>query len=149
MDMPPGRYRVVERNRRLVVIDNRTGAPVTGADREPRSTRSGGKVQAPKPSARPSAPPPIPMAGSSTPIPGEKVLTTQPWFDDKAPRRVYIDDNRNSSALMVVGVLFFALFFAAFLFGWPVVVGAAALLGGVRKHLRAGVTRWLDGFDQV
>ena len=53
MDAPKGRYRVIEKDGRLIVMDNRTGAPI------PTSTVS-------LPSARPGRPP-VPPSGPIAP----------------------------------------------------------------------------------
>lgn len=52
MDAPQGRYRVVEKDGRLVVIDNRTGAPIPSSLASPPPARPG----------RPGVSPPSPVA---------------------------------------------------------------------------------------
>lgn len=47
MDAPQGRYRVVEKDGRLVVIDNGTGAPIPTTAAPPRSPRGPAGSQAP------------------------------------------------------------------------------------------------------
>jgi hypothetical protein len=42
MDAPKGRYRVIEKDGRLVVIDNRSGAPVSPSMPAPRASGGGG-----------------------------------------------------------------------------------------------------------
>ena len=54
MDAPKGRYRVVEKDGRLIVIDNQSGAPVSPSMPPPRAGRPGA-----------SPPPPIVAAGEN------------------------------------------------------------------------------------
>src|SRR5688572_20500555 len=51
MDAPQGRYRVIEKDGRLVVIDNRTGAPASSpvVPPPPRMAGRGGPVQSASP----------------------------------------------------------------------------------------------------
>jgi hypothetical protein len=42
MDAPKGRYRVVEKDGRLIVIDNRTGGPIPSSIGSPPASRPGG-----------------------------------------------------------------------------------------------------------
>jgi hypothetical protein len=50
MDAPKGRYRVIEKDGRLVVIDNETGAPLPSSIESPPRSRSG------RPGALPAGP---------------------------------------------------------------------------------------------
>lgn len=141
MQPPPGRYKVVERGRRLEVIDSRTGQPAAG-------TRS------PVPPA--DAPPREPGAAPSRWAglrrrrpPAATAFVTRPFYDAHAPRRVPINFRvrarfRTLRFAIAVGV---ALFVAASLLLWPVVpvVPIAALAAPrVRETLRAASTRFVD-----
>jgi hypothetical protein len=142
MDMPPTRFRVVERDRRLVVIDTHAGEvaspvvpPATGA----RATTS--------PTTWRDA---AALAGITLPkqtrFDGTTTLTTAAWYDDKGPRTVTLDPGAvqmakigGGSALVawiVIGVLAPALFFT------PLTL----LLPGVAKPLRERLTGWLDRY---
>ena len=83
MEAPKGRYSVVEKDGRLIVIDNRTGTPAASNTPSPRPGRPGGSPAPvrpgpspvpPRPGAsRPSRRPPL----SSSPIaPGKGTLDT-------------------------------------------------------------------------
>jgi hypothetical protein len=152
MDMPPSRYKVVERGRRLIVVDTVSGMPVTGLDPEQQARIDGLKQRLAAPETRRStpardpAPAPSPMAAGDP-----QVLATQDWFDDKAPRRVRIGKDQQTGFLVVLGVILAAVAAAWFAFGWP-----AFLVGGfflwykdVRRGIRGAITRWLDRMEQV
>jgi hypothetical protein len=51
MDAPKGRYRVVEKDGRLIVIDNRTGGPIPSSIGSPPTSRRGGAPASPSPVA--------------------------------------------------------------------------------------------------
>lgn len=136
MQPPPLRYRVVEKGRRLVVIDTLTGAPATRS--EPRA------AALPTPSAAPER---VTFDGRST-------LVTRPFYDDKAPRTLTLDPGATrrleslrsvaagvavAAAVMLV-VMPWLLFFA-------VVPVTMLLHRQTRAGLRAAVTRWLDRYD--
>jgi hypothetical protein len=155
-DMPPSRYRVVERGRRLIVIDNHSGAPVTGLPRAQqvrvdrlvkalRAPEPGRSAPLPKQSPRPMAQQRPIEAGDPT------VLTTQRWFDNKAPRRVRVSQQNQGSLPFVLLGMLMALVFGFVLFGWPALVVIVFLLAqkGVRGQFRRTVTKWLDGLEQV
>ncbi|MET0309726.1 MAG: hypothetical protein ABW023_13550 [Sphingomonas sp.] len=135
MKPPPTRYRVVERGRRLVVIDTLTGAPVS---------------QHPD-SGTPAAPP---VRQSPAGIDDGSVLTTRPWYDEKAPRTVrlnYASRQRIKNARFAIAILVAIAVTICFLF-WPfgpilLVIGLAT--PNLRKQARAAITRWIDTFDQA
>jgi hypothetical protein len=137
MDMPPTRYRVEERGRRLVVIDRATGNAVSG--RSP-----------------PSAPPPVWRWrwGLKRPQATPDHFVTRLWFDDKAPRairlnfrtRAQLDQLRMGGAVVialavVLGVLFWPWF--------PVLLVGLLAPQRARSQLRKGLTRWLDRLDRA
>ena len=151
--MPPTRYRVIERGRRLIVIDNWSGAPVTGLPREQqaRVDRLIKALGAPAPGAAPPQTPRPPLQPAPGAAGDPKVLTTQPWLDDKAPRRVRVTQDGQGKLLAVVFAAFFIVTLAYILFDWPglVVLGFLIAQKGVRKAIRGALTSLLDGFEQV
>jgi len=148
MNMPPTRYRVVERGRRLVVIDTLHGnLPVSHTPRAAHESRRPRALEAPKPAHRPSRPAPPSPLGDRT---AGTTFVTQSWFDAKAPRRVRIEPETTGSAGIAVIVALLGLVFAFMLFDWLVLVPLAFVLlhPRARKGVRAGVTKWIDGLDQ-
>lgn len=156
MDVPPSRYRVVERGRRLVVLDTHNGnAPVAPTPRaldalakeRPRALaaarRPGPSPADPRP-RREAAARPI-RSGAADPV-----LATQPWFDDKAPRRILLEDRKLGAMGLVVAVALTLVVIAIVSIGWPVllVLGGLAFTPSVRKGLRRAVTRYLDDAGQ-
>lgn len=61
MDAPKGRYRVVEKDGRLIVIDNRTGGPIPSSIGSPPDARPGRFPASPTPVA-PAGPGPLDRA---------------------------------------------------------------------------------------
>ncbi len=151
MDMPPSRYKVVEQGRRLIVVDTHSGTPVTGPDpgqrarvdrlergRAARDARRGGLTR--------SAPKPSPIAADDS-----KILTTQAWFDDKAPRPIRIDRNHQTGFLAALGLLFVAAVAAYLALGWFAFVIAFFFVANksVWRGVRTTITRWLDRMEQA
>jgi len=122
-DAPPGRYKVVERGRRLVVIDTQTGRPAA-ARRAPVDDRS-----------------------------GNAVLTTSRLYDLKGPRRIVIGEavsNRLSRAIggwAIAAIVFtiLSIFFPLLLL-LPVVL---LFQPKVRAAFRNWATARLDEADQA
>ena len=117
MDMPPTRFRVVERGRRLEVIDSATGRVVgarSGSDRVGSSvaaTRADKPLMLDRVVGRASVPrgTPAPKAGAlprATRFDGTVSFTTRAFYDDRAPRTVTLDPAR---AKMLRGAAFAAL----------------------------------------
>ncbi|WP_394654333.1 hypothetical protein [uncultured Sphingomonas sp.] len=133
---PPSRYRVVEQGRRLVVIDTRTGAP---ADQ--------GRDVAPMEKAG--------LGPERIAFDGRAVLVTRPFYDDKAPRRLVLDEGAarwlenarslgiGTAVLTVVAAIFAPSIIAV------AVIGAVALANPkTRAGLRKPITAWLDRYDR-
>ena len=152
MQPPPGRYKVVERGRRLEVIDSRTGQPVAGT----RSPASADGVPPQEPGAVPSR-----WAGlRRRRRPAATAFVTRPFYDARAPRRVPINFRvraRFRTLRLAIGVGT-ALFVAASFLLWPAVpvIPIAALAAPrIREALRAASTRFVDalieeaGVDQA
>ena len=126
-DAPPSRYRIVEQDRKLVVIDqwNDKAAP-------PR----------PAPSRTPSL-----AAPRRTKFDGSAELVTNRLYDLNAPRTIALDPG----AALLVSRLRHALMIAAVLYGvlaiwkpWLIVIVPLLLQPRVRKAVRARITAWLD-----
>jgi hypothetical protein len=143
MRAPPTRYRIVERGRRLEVIDTWTGAPASRAAGGPRLLR-------PADALAPAEP-----AQEGAGIADGSSFTTRPWYDDKAPRRIRTDFairkqieqlGLTLAVAIALGVAFLFLF-------WPfsaLLLGAAAFAArGMRPRLRAAATRFVDRLDQA
>jgi len=138
MDMPPSRYKVVEEGRRLVVVDRLTGAPVTRSE-PARQERSPAPRHEPPMS---SAPQQMPIQNGAA-----ATMTTQAWFDNKAPRQIRLGENGQSGLIFAaVVLLFFASVFYVF-FGLPGLFVGVVILANIRKGVRGGITKWLDGLE--
>lgn len=148
MDMPPSRYKVVEKGRRLVVIDRLTGEQVRHQLPGPPPARTAepptSRMAQPRPESRAPAPAPRPRTGGA----GTAFITAR-WYDDKAPRTLSLSDDA-SMALGIMGAVAVVLALGAFYFiGFVAMVVFAVILGqkGVRAALRRGTTAWLDTLD--
>jgi hypothetical protein len=146
MQPPPSRYKVVERGRRLEVIDTHTGKPASTPPRlplegAPRLEHSGHKTGGGGATG-----------GSAGIDPGG--FRTSRWYDDKAPRTIRMSyTNRARLLNLRWGVAIAVALFVAlgFLF-WPAaLLLIVALVTGpkLRAQLRAASTRFLDELDQA
>lgn len=137
---PMPRYRVIERGRRLEVIDTRTGEAVKAAVmREP------GRAAA-------SRWPTLPEAEG---FDGRALLSTHRWYDDKAPRRVLLDPGTMQWIGMAKGMAIIAAM-ALVLVAIAAPAALAVLLlplalvrSTTRRALRAAATGWLDTFTEA
>ena len=150
MDAPPTRYKIVERGRRLEVIDTWNGnAPVrTIRDPEiavphsspaPRSSDANAAVES--------------MRAARLDQQGRAVLNTAAWYDAKGPRTITLNaqGETNLQALRVFAfVLLFIGALLVYLF-WPFSLALPFTLmnGETRKKLQNGVAKFLDGLDQA
>jgi hypothetical protein len=132
MQPPASRYKVVERGRRLEVIDTRTGKPASSSVRVAEPERSGKS------------------AGAGI---DADAFFTKRWYDDKAPRRIrlnFVNRQRLLSLRWGIAIAVAILVVLSFLF-WPLaVLLVVALAAGpkLRAQIRVASTRWLDGLDQ-
>lgn len=142
--IPPSRYKVVERGRRLVVIDTLTGQP---AAREPVA------VPARDTRAEPPPPAPRPVEGGGPrrvdDRSGAAVFTTSRLYDLKGPREIVLDDRYNDLVGRVVGVIAVATIalatIAALTSAWLMLLPLVALTQPrVRAAIRAWITARLD-----
>ena len=143
-EVPPSRYKVVERDRRLVVIDTLTGKPASAPG--PIPPAAGRDHPAPPPVERPvTEAEPRGIDDRS----GAQILTTSPLYDLKAPRRIVMGDRFNERIGAAIGGWLIGLFVAfviAFLFfPWLLIVPVALLLQPkVRAAIRIWITARLD-----
>ncbi len=165
MDMPPTRFRVVERGRRLEVIDTVTGRAVDGKPGLNPAASSAGARRDDTPllldrvveqSADLGAAFERNLGGlpRTTRFDGTVSFTTRAFYDDRAPRMVTLDPAR---AKILRGVAFAALVLLIItpalllMLAWssfPLLVVLAAVVFNpkVRERLRAGVTSLIDRY---
>lgn len=137
--VPPSRWRVVERDRRLEVIDTHTGERLAA----PRATEP--------------APPPVPNSrfGISlvrqTRFDGGGELTTNRLYDSKAPRTIQLDAGSAATVTRVqLALLAGAVGALAAVVAWPWLLALVVLLfrGKIRRPFRRRITAWLDRVER-
>lgn len=148
--MPPTRYRVVERGRRLVVIDREDPGAVFRASppEMPSSPPPGRAMKALAPARSNGSTPGITLNER-----GDKVIQTARWFDDKGPRRItlvgyhtqkLLKDAQTvltiAAVIYIVGGVFLPLIYA---------VPLALAFKPARVQARGWLTRWFDALDQA
>lgn len=136
-DMPPTRFRVVERGRRLEVIDTQAG-------KSPPAQRT----PTPRPIASPSKP--RFQLPEKLRFDGGGSWATDSFYDAKGPRTLTLDTGamqklRYAGAGLVAMVVIWVLL----AFAIPIVWGAPLLLfnSKSRETVRDQVTAFLDGLD--
>lgn len=134
---PPSRYKVVERGRRLVVIDTTTGREASASPRQPID-----------PGERPS----LLARPEQANFDGRATLATHPLYDLKAPRVVILDPGsaallQNARVLLIVLAVVYLV--VAVVWIWPLIALFAFLVPDIREGARRAATRWLDRFDQA
>jgi hypothetical protein len=153
MRPPPTRYKVVERGRRLEVIDTWTGQSASSSVPLPLAGVRGGDFGT---APRDLSAPPASGRHAQTCSAGldSGTFVTRRWYDDKAPRTIrmnYSSRARLNNLRYGIAVAVALLVVLAFLF-WPlalVLVVAVTMNPKIRMQIRAGITRWIDGFDQA
>jgi len=162
MDMPPTRYRVEERGRRLVVVDRATGRDVSQTKSPlPLAGGIGGGGNGDQKRQRLRIAPP-PRGGGAQgwrfgiqrPAATPDSFVTRRWFDTKAPRTIKLNYTAHSrlAALRFGGAILIALLVTGSFLFWPwfpFTLAAVLTPQKTRESLRAASTRWLDGFDQA
>ncbi|UIJ45658.1 hypothetical protein LZK98_01460 [Sphingomonas cannabina] len=156
-EAPSSRYKVVERGRRLVVIDTRTGREATAApppDRTSASDKRGsaegldpvdrmlGRVAGAVINAAPR---------SVDDRSGRPILKTSPLYDLKGPRRVILDENtQRAFAGVVIVTLVIGFVLLSVAVEWPaiLIVPALVLINGTRP-IRRWITARIDALDQA
>lgn len=144
-DVPPSRYKVVERDRRLVVIDTVTGKPASAPGPVPPAERHASATPPPDRPVTETEPRRIDDRS------GAQILTTSPLYDLKAPRQIVMGDRFNEKIGKAIGGWLIALFFAftiAFLFfPWLIVVPFVLAL---QPKIRAATRQWITArLDEV
>lgn len=142
MRPPPSRYKVVERGRRLEVIDTWAARSATPAPAAPAERPRDRADRAPR--AAPAA------AADAR----DTLFTTRRWYDDKAPRAIresYANKARLRKAGQIASFTIAVAFALALLFAPATLIVLALLLvpEESRRRLRAAATRWIDSFDQA
>lgn len=152
MRPPPTRYKVVERGRRLEVIDTWSGEPVSRPSVPlPLVGTRGGEVG---PGPRDLSAPPANGARAGSAGIDSNSFVTRRWYDDKAPRTIrlnYATRSRLTQLRYGAAVAIALLVVLSFLF-WPIAIFLVfALAAGpkLRAQLRAASTSWIDGLDQA
>ncbi|WP_447727923.1 hypothetical protein [Sphingomonas koreensis] len=143
-DAPPSRYKVVERERRLVVIDTRTGQPATRAPAPAASAM-------PHPSTVPvehTAPRSVDDRSGAT------ILRTSRLYDHKGPREIVMTQAFSDRLSRAIGGWLFAFFVfavvATLVFPWLWLLPLAPLFQPkARAALRNWTTARLDEADQA
>jgi len=138
--VPPGRWQVVERNRRLEVIDRQTGQRLaTHRSVEPVPPPANAAPGWRLPSVR------------QTRFDGGGELTTHRLFDAKAPRTIQLDAgsaatvSRVQLALTVAAMVFVA---AAIAWPWLLIALTVPLTRETREPVRRWITNWLDRVER-
>lgn len=134
---PPSRYRVVEKDRRLVVIDTLTGeVAARGRDAVKQTTAA------------------APLGPERIAFDGRAVLVTRPFYDRKAPRRLVLDEGTTrrlelarSAGVALAVVTIVAIVFLPSIAFMLLVLAIALANGRTRDGARGAVTTWLDRFD--
>jgi hypothetical protein len=159
MQPPPSRYKVVERGRRLEVIDTRNGEPVrpplTASPAERRTSPMLRKLGSGD-GTRFTTSPLYDAKGPRTIKLGSgdgTRFTTSPLYDAKGPRTIKLDYSamarlRQLRFAVAIGVA--VMIAIAFLAWWMIPVAIVAIANAkTRSGVRAAITRWFDGFDQA
>lgn len=145
-EVPPSRYKVVERDRRLVVIDTLTGKPASAPGPVAPAVRQDHPAQSPVERPVTEAEPRRIDDRS-----GAAILTTSPLYDLKAPRQIVMGDRFNEKIGKAIGGWLVGLFFAfaiAFLFfPWLIVL---PFILALQPKLRAAIRQWITArLDEV
>jgi hypothetical protein len=146
---PPPRYKVVERGRRLEVIDTRTGRPASSHGARPATSKRQDDLLGIRSEAK-GKPPLRSPAG----LDDGNVFTTKHWYDDKAPRTIRLNyvTRRRLDTLRFGFAIVAAIGVALSVWWWPVfpilLMGLAAAPKS-RRNLRAAATRFVDTLDQA
>jgi len=163
--MPPTRFRVVERGRRLEVIDTASGQPLGGRPRSGRATSSLDATGADAPLMldqvvgratvpRTRSAPKNGALPRATRFDGTVSFTTRAFYDDRAPRTVTLDPARAKivrAAAIAALVLLIVTPALLLMLAWSsfpllIMLAAVAFNPKVRERLRATVTTLIDRY---
>lgn len=140
--VPTSRYRVIEKDRRLFVID--TWADGGRPEHAPISPASGAS---PIP---PAAPPKLALP-KQTRFDGSAEVTTHRFYDDRAPRTIKLD----AASMRTLGRVKLGMVVASFAFvlvvidnPWFIAAPFVLLNPAIRKGVRKAVTAWLDRIER-
>ncbi|WP_298674260.1 hypothetical protein [uncultured Sphingomonas sp.] len=139
IEPPPTRYRVVERGRRLEVIDTHMGGPAAPAMRA-----IGGSARRPPPK------PPIISRTATNGTRADTAFVTMRLYDAKGPRAVRLDDRAFTmlARLRLVAVFFVMAWITVAL--WQPVLALLPLFlfgrNGPGTAIRRRITNWLDRY---
>ena len=168
LQAPEGRYRIIERDNRLVTIDTQTGKELGALAVPPARGVQHGTQDAPLPpmsspsASAPAASPPPATATRASPAArkpskrdaqGRMTITTQRWFDPAGPRRLRLTA-QNSKKLEVLqqaafGMLAFTLFLALLIsLPFALFLGGISFFAG-RKALPAVLKTMLAGAEEA
>jgi len=147
--MPPTRYRVVEQGRRLVVIDNWTGAPVQPTAAPSPQTPTGQRRRIEAPPVRPDTPAAAEPSGRYAGGEGVSFVTAR-WYDAEGPRRIRLSKDGQTQLVAAGAVTVVVLVLLALLAGWLLLFPLAFLLLNPkgRGGLRTAAATWLTALDQ-
>ena len=150
---PPPRYRVIERGRRLEVVDtwrDPAAAPPALVARRAGDGARPGAVGRTRASSREVLELKAPLPAGDVPPPGT-TLRTLSLFGEKAPRVIPLDATSWRTMLTAISlatiVLVMMLSWGLAVFGLPVLGILGVALGAAGQHGRSAVTRWLDGLE--
>ena len=144
---PPPRYRVVERGRRLEVIDTRGGGSPSDSrrDKAPRNqllNPDDGMAKLFRTVA-------LALSLGARDDDGRPLFTTADWFDAKGPRTVVLDD-RGAQRLVTGLLISLAVLTGTWLAIGPFALGLPVLaLAFASQHGRPLLARWFDGFERA
>lgn len=153
MDAPRTRYKVVERGRRLEVIDTWNGNAAVHSVRPDLGQRAmqhdaAEAVQALRDTRAPVQTMRVPKLDQR----GQRILHTQGWYDAKGPRPIALTATGEAKVqgIKVIAIVMLVMFGVLILFSWPVaiVVAFVALRGGARQGLRTAGAKMLDTINQ-
>lgn len=144
--IPPSRWKVVERGRRLEVIDTQSDARI-GAAPPPPAPASGARPGRSATKARPARAERDGVWLRKVSFDGTSDLTTHRLYDDRGPRTVRLDPLSARIAGLAMGgivVTLTALIVAAVF--WPAILLVLVPLfqGNIRAPIRRAITQWLD-----
>lgn len=131
-DAPPSRYKVVERDRRLVVIDSWAGGD---------GPRDASATQPAKPALA------APLAISKTAFDGRSTLRTLALYDANGPRAIPLDPGTAaliSGARVAIAIAVLAMAAAAIAYPAALLIVPVMLSKHVRAPVRKRITAWLD-----
>lgn len=164
---PPTRYRVVERDRRLVVVDTwAKGAPPGKGEPAPHPGVAGKPTARPANATRPGIASPRGATGLASILvriacfgsddgDGHPILSTVAYYDARGPRDITLSPagERHLGRMLVTFVIALVVAVALLSLLLPFLVvlffGAIAVNAGMSSFAKPIVTRWLDGLESL